>query len=84
MIIPGARARGLGFATVSEILGRQGSRPPPPVKTAEEVLRPLRQHVLGDSVQPAGRGNRVLAELRQARLRAPRPPFGRLPYHLLP
>jgi peptidoglycan/xylan/chitin deacetylase (PgdA/CDA1 family) len=83
MILPAARARGLGFATVSEILGRPGSRPPPPVKSAEEVLRPLRQQMLGDSVQPSGQGNRVLAALRQARLRAPRRPLGRLPDHLL-
>jgi len=84
MILPAARARGLGFATVSEILGRPGSRPPPPVKSAEEVLRPLRQQMLGDSRRTSGQGNRVLAALRQARLRAPRRPLGRLSDHLLP
>lgn len=84
MIVPAVRARGLDFATVSEILGRPGVRPPRPARSAEEVLRPLRQQRLGDSARPAARGNRVLAPFRNARLKGPHWPFWRLVEHLLP
>lgn len=84
MVIPAARARGLSFATVSEVLGRTASRPPPPVKSAEEVLRPLRVQLLAAPVRPAGQGDAVLSAWRHIRLQAPDRPFGRLADHLLP
>ncbi len=75
-IIAGVRARGLGFATVSEVLGRPGAALPRQL-TAAEVLRSLRARSLAPpAVIPL---RQVLARLRSRPIRPPVRPAGPLP-----
>ena len=73
-IIQGARARGLGFGTVSQVLGwpDQPLAAPP---TARQLLEPLRALKL----EWPGRADQVLAPYRLRRLRGPRSPGRGLP-----
>jgi len=78
MVIQGARSRGLEFGTVSEVLGRTAARPPRPVPTAEELLRPFRERKLESAIQTALRPDQPLAPYRRLRLESPR----RIPWGL--
>jgi peptidoglycan/xylan/chitin deacetylase (PgdA/CDA1 family) len=84
MIIQGARARGLEFGTVSEVLGRPGARPARPAPSAEEVLHPLRERKLEAPAKPPARPDRLLTPYRQLRLEGPRRFLWGFPGHLLP
>jgi peptidoglycan/xylan/chitin deacetylase (PgdA/CDA1 family) len=84
MIIQGARARGLEFGTVSEVLGRPGARPARPAPSAEEVLHPLRERKLEAPAKPPARPDRLLTPYRQLRLEGPRRFLWGFPRHLLP
>jgi peptidoglycan/xylan/chitin deacetylase (PgdA/CDA1 family) len=83
MVIQGARARGLDFGTVSEVLGRTAARIPRPAPTAEELLRPLRALKLEAPAAPASRPDRSLSPYRQLRLEGPRRVLWGFPGHLV-
>ncbi len=73
-IIEGVRLRGLGFGTVSEVLGRLLSPEAPAARSARELLQPFREL----KVDRPQHGDRVLAPFRLRRLTLPAWPYRRL------